>query len=574
MIYGMCKYTPVELFAGFSEKYERLESLVDSFPAAESLGHANLCGFGKGILEAAMRDEVKEVVLVNCCDVVRRVYEILKKNANLDFIWMIDLPHKNGRAEQWLMTAQLRKLLDVYAAYSGKTFDLEKAWRTLIRQKRIHDERDGQLEKMRNDRQDILATSEKRPYISLQGAHSGVFLPQMIRSRFSIPVEDDTCSGNRRLTGKFPEPSGVDEFLDYYAKALLSQTPCMRMLDRSGREELGKDARGVIFHTMKFCDYYGFEYADKIVDQKQPVLKIETDGTRQSEGQLATRLDAFAESLQLTAGRKKEIKVGRYAAGVDSGSASTDVVIMDRDRKIVSWTVVRTGAGAAHGAEKALNTALEKAGIDRSEIGEIVSTGYGRDTIGLGDESVTEITCHAKGAHYLDPEVRTIIDIGGQDSKAIRVDENGAVQSFVMNDKCAAGTGRFLEMMARTMEISMEEMSALGMQWKNEVQISSMCTVFAESEVVSLIAGNTPAPDIIHGLNMSVAAKTAGLVRRVHGTGAYMMTGGVAKNPGVVDCLSKKIGEPVRVSEYAQICGAIGAALFALEGSKAPEPVR
>ena len=158
-----------------------------------------------------------------------------------------------------------------------------------------------------------------------------------------------------------------------------------------------------------------------------------------------------------------------------------------------------------------------------------------------------------------------MIDIGGQDSKVIRLDENGAVTNFVMNDKCAAGTGRFLEMMARTMEMSMEEMSRKGLDWKQDVQISSMCTVFAESEVVSLIARNRDPADIIHGLNQSIAGRTAALVKRVGGEPGYMMTGGVARNRGVVEVLEKKLGEKIVVSEYAQRAGAIGAALFARE---------
>ena len=161
--------------------------------------------------------------------------------------------------------------------------------------------------------------------------------------------------------------------------------------------------------------------------------------------------------------------------------------------------------------------------------------------------------------------MRTIIDIGGQDSKVIRLDEKGNVKNFVMNDKCAAGTGRFLEMMARTLGLSLEEMSKAGLNWHKKVTISSMCTVFAESEVVSLIAQNQAVADIVHGLNDSVAAKTASLVSRLGLEEACMMTGGVAKNQGVVQALEERLGVPLYVKEEAQLCGALGAALFALE---------
>ena len=197
----------------------------------------------------------------------------------------------------------------------------------------------------------------------------------------------------------------------------------------------------------------------------------------------------------------------------------------------------------------------------------MVTTGYGRTAIQDGDKSITEITCHARGAHFLDPSVRTVIDIGGQDSKVIRLDEQGNVVNFVMNDKCAAGTGRFLEMMARTLGLSLEEMSTRGLEWKENVVISSMCTVFAESEVVSLVAQNKDVADIIHGLNVSVASKVGALAARLgkKNPGEYMMTGGVAKNKGIIQALEEKLGAKLYICDEAQLCGALGAALFAYE---------
>ena len=209
--------------------------------------------------------------------------------------------------------------------------------------------------------------------------------------------------------------------------------------------------------------------------------------------------------------------------------------------------------------------ALKEAGLQREDIDALVTTGYGRTAIKNGDKSITEITCHARGAHFLNPEVRTVIDIGGQDSKVIRLDENGAVANFVMNDKCAAGTGRFLEMMARTMEMNLDQMSECGLEFKEDITISSMCTVFAESEVVSLIAQNKATDDIVHGLNKAVAVKTAALTRRVGGEEKYMMTGGVSKNKGLVKTLEEKLGTKLVISDKAQLCGALGAALFAAD---------
>ena len=256
-----------------------------------------------------------------------------------------------------------------------------------------------------------------------------------------------------------------------------------------------------------------------------------------------------------------------YFAGIDSGSTSTDVVILNKDHEIVTSIILPTGAGAAIGADRALAEALKEAGLQREDIDALVTTGYGRTAIKNGDKSITEITCHARGAHFLNPEVRTVIDIGGQDSKVIRLDENGAVANFVMNDKCAAGTGRFLEMMARTLGLSLEEMSTMGLEWKENIVISSMCTVFAESEVVSLVAQNKAVSDIIHGLNMSVASKVGALAARLgqDNPGEYMMTGGVAKNKGITNALEEKLGAKLYICDEAQLCGALGAALFAYE---------
>ncbi|MCD7865816.1 MAG: acyl-CoA dehydratase activase, partial [Clostridiales bacterium] len=195
----------------------------------------------------------------------------------------------------------------------------------------------------------------------------------------------------------------------------------------------------------------------------------------------------------------------------------------------------------------------------------IVSTGYGRVSIPFADKNVTEISCHGKGAHFLNPAVRTILDIGGQDSKAIRLNEHGDVIDFVMNDKCAAGTGRFLEMMARTLEISIDELGPVSLLSKEDVEISSMCSVFAESEVISLIAQNKETADIAHGIHKAIAGKAISLLKRVGLKKDFMMTGGVAKNPGVVKVLEEQLGAALYIYEQPEIVGALGAALFGLE---------
>jgi predicted CoA-substrate-specific enzyme activase len=262
---------------------------------------------------------------------------------------------------------------------------------------------------------------------------------------------------------------------------------------------------------------------------------------------------------------------GMLFAGIDVGSLSTDAVIIDQEGTIRGSSVVLTGASSKKAARKAFDEALAMADASPEDIQFIVSTGYGREIVPFAHHQVTEITCHGKGAHALFPETRTIIDIGGQDSKAIRIGKNGKVMDFAMNDKCAAGTGRFLEVMARTLELDLEDMGPRSLQAKNSVSISSMCTVFAESEVVSRIADGNAIEDIIRGIHNSIADRVIALMKRVGVQEQVTMTGGVAKNVGVVAALSSKLDTKLNIAEEPQIVGALGAALLALEQSQKEE---
>ena len=257
-----------------------------------------------------------------------------------------------------------------------------------------------------------------------------------------------------------------------------------------------------------------------------------------------------------------------YVMGIDSGSTSTNAVIMNQDRTIIASSVIRTGAKSGDSAERILSDVLQKAKLERKDLARIVSTGYGRVSIAFADENVTEISCHGKGAHYFNPRVRTILDIGGQDSKAISLDENGEGHDFVMNDKCAAGTGRFLEMIARTLEVDISELGAIALTSTEHIEITSMCSVFAESEVISLIANNKEKADIANGVCHAIAGKAFSLLKRVGLEPEFMMTGGVAKNPGVVRAVEEKLQARLYICEEPEIVGATGAALYALEQLK------
>ena len=300
------------------------------------------------------------------------------------------------------------------------------------------------------------------------------------------------------------------------------------------------------------------------------MIKLESDFTPQPAGQLSTRLEAFVERLNLQPVQAPAVSTspkpaGALYAGIDSGSTSTNMVVLNQEREILASAVVRTGAKAQNGAKAALEEVCRQLGQGPEGFAAVLATGYGRSNIPFATASKTEITCHARGAFFLHPQARTIIDIGGQDSKVICLDEAGAVSGFIMNDKCAAGTGRFLEMMARTLELDLPEMSRRGLEWKQDLTISSMCTVFAESEVISLIADNHSASDIIHGLCNARAARTAAIVKRAGGHPPYMMTGGVARNLGVVRALEQQLGAPIFLPREPDLCGALGAALLALE---------
>ena len=257
-----------------------------------------------------------------------------------------------------------------------------------------------------------------------------------------------------------------------------------------------------------------------------------------------------------------------FYAGIDVGSLTADAVLIDADGKIVSYAVLPTGNNSQKAATEAFEATLARAGLNEKDVDRVVSTGYSRARVQEAQGSKTEIACHARGAVSLIPDVGTIIDIGGQDSKAICVGKEGRVLNFAMNDKCAAGTGRFLEVMASALEVPLDEMGDLAFESQEELTISSICTVFAESEVVSLISQGKRPADISMAVSRAIARRTAGLAMRVGVTDTVVMTGGVAKNKAVVRLLSEDIGHPIAVPDEPQIVGALGAAVIAREGNE------
>ena len=256
--------------------------------------------------------------------------------------------------------------------------------------------------------------------------------------------------------------------------------------------------------------------------------------------------------------------------GIDIGSLSCDAVLIDDSENIVASTVVPTGARNIEAIRRARGEVLAAAEISEKDLAAVVATGYGRDRVEERLASVTEITCHGRGIRKLLPGTDVLIDIGGQDSKVIRFDGHGNVSDFAMNDKCAAGTGRFLEAMARALEVDIDQLEKLDQGATGNLTLSSMCTVFAESEVVSLIADGAEVAEIAAGLHRAIATRQHTLVKRVAPDITDMkiaMSGGVARNRGVVRALEKLLGLPVAVPDEPDTVGALGAALIAMERS-------
>jgi predicted CoA-substrate-specific enzyme activase len=258
-----------------------------------------------------------------------------------------------------------------------------------------------------------------------------------------------------------------------------------------------------------------------------------------------------------------------FGGGVDVGSTQTKAVIVDESRRIVARSLIDTGANVTRAGENAFLQACEAAGLPRGAVGYVVGTGYGRYKVTFGDAQITEITCHARGAHSVFPRTRTVIDMGGQDTKAIKVGADGSVMDFSMNDKCAAGTGRFLSAAADVTGVGLDEIGPLSLEARSPVRLTSVCTVFVESDIMSYLAQRKTVPDILGGVHKAIGTRTMALVRRVGVEDEVTFTGGVSRNVGMVRALEAVLGRPINVSDEGHFIGALGAALFALERAEA-----
>ena len=252
---------------------------------------------------------------------------------------------------------------------------------------------------------------------------------------------------------------------------------------------------------------------------------------------------------------------GNLVAGLDIGSATVKAVII-QGGKVLATALLPTGVGRG-APEQVLDEAVAEAGRRRAELQGVVATGYGRVSVTFADKVITEITCHGYAAKWVDSHIQSVIDIGGQDSKVINVAPNGDVEDFVMNDKCAAGTGRFIELIAHSLNLPLDDIGKLSLKGRSPATISSMCAVFAESEVVSLVADGVPKPDILAGVHHAIARRVVAMAGRVGvRQRSVALTGGVAKNKGMVKALEAALERKLVVPKQPQFIGALGAALL------------
>lgn len=251
-----------------------------------------------------------------------------------------------------------------------------------------------------------------------------------------------------------------------------------------------------------------------------------------------------------------------YTLGIDIGSTASKAVLLLDKNTIVSSAVVNVGIGSS-GPERVVQEVLKEGKLNKSDLFKIVVTGYGRVMYKQANKQISELSCHAKGANFLAPFAKTVIDIGGQDVKILKIDKNGRLLNFIMNDKCAAGTGRFLDVMANVLEIKVSDIGELSIKSKHDVNISNTCTVFAESEVISHLAAGIEKEDICAGICKSIAKKVSGLAKRIGIENELVMTGGVANNKAVVRELENELGVKITIPEIPQLAGALGAAIFA-----------
>ncbi|HOY26359.1 MAG: acyl-CoA dehydratase activase [Mesotoga sp.] len=567
MILYTCSYIPLEILMGTGKDFERLLSAASS--SCHELG-CNLCGYAKIVYGAGMELDKGDLLLVaDSCDAMRRVGDLLSESSRAG-VFMMRLPWKRDERAVEFMASEILRLIEFLEEkgidvnlsagverFNGLIDHVRSLESTLVGR----DLTELYLSALNGLKHDPTGSRVKNKTAGKDfGLAGGIVdmseIDAIIESAGGVITRNDTCLGAR----PFASRTRVGEDPAFYvAQRLIGwRAPCGRFSEESEDECEGLD--GLLYAIPKFCDFYDFTRNTS----NSKIYRAEIDYPLNSHGQIATRVGAL---LEKNLARRSEIERGERSVflGIDSGSTTTNGVLTDSTGKILRWKTIRTGINALASARRLYEELLSQSGGSKEEIARIVATGYGRELIDFADETVTEISCHARAVARLFPSAIGIVDIGGQDSKVIKLSAEGNVEDFSMNDRCAAGTGRFLEVMAKVLELDTGEMASLALRSSRELSISSVCTVFAESEVVSLIGRGEKIEDISAGLFNAIVKRVAAMYARLGSPEPLVFTGGVARNAGVVRSMERVLKRKITVPEVPDIMGAYGAALFAMD---------
>ena len=564
-----CSYIPAELLTACGHEVVDISLFENEKYGLEyscSL-HDNICSYAKYLFSKIVDVENKFdfVVVPKVCDAMKHLHSSLCSSGKIES-FLLDVPGRTGEQSAKYLSAQYLALLKKIAPDldgTNKADFLHTGVDARPVSTRLLDGEDADLRPVK---------------IGVAGSSYAPALFQNILKKYDAgAIFLRHCGHGVVPSGEkqFSQTGSLEEKLLAMAHNSQQNTICPRS-DEGGMTnyiiaEITKQRlAGLIVTTLKFCDFYAFEL-ERLKNKLPadfPCLYLENDLSVNSDEQNVTRIEAFMEKILSGKPPTKKLPsqavaaADIYSVGLDIGSTTTKGIMLKNGQEILASINIPTSINMKDSADIAFGKLLEQSSIPEEKIFRTIYTGYGR-TAFADREQITEITCHAVGVNFLQPQAGTIIDIGGQDSKAIRIDDEGNVLRFAMNDKCAAGTGRFLESMVARMNITFDQFSALSLAADNPTPISSMCSVFAESEVVSLMTKGIPMESIARGLNFAIAERVGSLVRKVQGEAPFILTGGLSLNTGFARELENALGYRVTIFTKAQLAGAIGAAVIA-----------
>lgn len=558
MIVYNCPLVPFEFFHALKIPFRRIEPGSGEFQYL----HPNVCAFCRSAVCSVKPDEV--LVWTDSCDSMRRSYDFLKKNRS----FYLHVPVKSDEISVRFFARELQRLWE----FLKTTFKREASLDQLEKTRQWFVDRSIELERATVEdpyrakaifeelsNQEWIGSLEKRDkLVLLLGSWASDEVVKIVEEAGDFAL-NATCSGPYAIISDVQ--TGLDVFECIARRILNKRLPCGRFArERDLQSLIGRfrpDA--IVLHTAKFCDFYHFDEG-MLRKLRVPFVTIENDFTNALE-QSRTRIEALLERVKERGGRK-DLR-SSYFVGIDSGSTSTKIVVLNERGEILFEQISRTGADPRESAKRLMVHAMKTLKFDEENC-FVVATGYGRGAIDFAHERMTELTCHAVGVSHLYPDVKTIIDVGGQDSKVMRV-ERGKIVDFVMNDKCAAGTGRFLEIVSSILEVPLEKIGKESLKAKQQLNISSVCAVFAESEIISLRSKGYSRQDILFAAHNAIARRLATMYERVKGVPPVVFTGGVALNEGLKDALERLLGVELIVPKNPLTTGALGAALMGLQ---------